>query len=98
MQDAERGWAGSSFLTTSPRLHRPARRFEREAQAASALNHAICTIYEIDSASGKPFIAMELLEGRTLKHVLQGKPLELDLLLEVSIEVADAPALPTPPE
>jgi tRNA A-37 threonylcarbamoyl transferase component Bud32/tetratricopeptide (TPR) repeat protein len=67
------------------------RRFEREAQAASALNHPnICTIYDVDSAHGQPFIAMELLEGKTLKHTIENKPLELELLLDVAIQVADA--------
>jgi eukaryotic-like serine/threonine-protein kinase len=66
-------------------------RFEREAQAASALNHSnICTIHDIDSANGQPFIAMELLEGRTLKRTIEGKPLESDVLLDISIQVADA--------
>jgi len=66
-------------------------RFEREAQAASALNHpSICTIYDIDEDSGVPFIAMELLKGSTLKHRINGQSMSLDLLLEIAIDVADA--------
>ena len=66
-------------------------RFQREAQAASALNHpSICTIYDIDDDGGTPFIAMELLKGATLKHRINGKPLTLDNVLEIGIDVADA--------
>ncbi|HEY2664244.1 MAG TPA: protein kinase, partial [Candidatus Binataceae bacterium] len=66
-------------------------RFRREAQAASALNHPnICTIHDIDEDNGVPYIAMELLEGVTLKHRINGQPVPLDQLLEIGIGVLDA--------
>jgi len=65
-------------------------RFEREAKAASALNHPnICTIYEIDDQHGQAFIAIEYLDGATLKHIISRRPLELERWLDICIEIAD---------
>src|SRR6476660_9097776 len=66
-------------------------RFQREAKAASSLNHPnICTIYEIDEVDGRAFIAMELLEGMTLRHQIAGKPPEMDSVLDLGIQIAAA--------
>jgi eukaryotic-like serine/threonine-protein kinase len=66
-------------------------RFRREARAASALNHPnICTIYEIAEEGGRTFIAMELMEGETLKYLIQGNSLSIQRVIEIAIEVVDA--------
>src|SRR5438309_2521260 len=77
----------SEVTHDSPSLHR----FQREAQAASALNHPnICTIYDIGEQDGRRFIVMEYLEGKTLKHTIAGRPMEIEQIFDVGIEVTDA--------
>jgi serine/threonine protein kinase/Tol biopolymer transport system component len=79
------------FLLDVTRDRLAVERFEREARAAAAINHPnICTIYEVDEHDGLPFLAMELLEGTNLKHRIGEKPVPLDLLLNLAIQVTDA--------
>src|ERR1700732_1517379 len=101
-----KGGMGEVYRARDPRLHRDVaikilpqafatesarERFQREARAASALNHPnICVVYDVGEAAGHPFLVMELLDGKALRELIGGKPLDIPAALALSIEVADA--------